>query len=433
MSLGHVHYGLLFTDRFFRMTYIYPLQNLTNDIIKQMAAFFAHLGTSPKCLISDFDTMLIGGKAGEYLNSLKIHLNAAPANTQDKNRLVERHWQTMMDMTWNWLASTELPATFWYYAVKRVAEVCNYFPMQLPDGQWTTPLEMAYCVKPDLRVFFKLFSVAAVQRECQGNMHLGKFVAQSTPMIVSPNSTGLQFYSPSNGTFVSSIDYKLQLNVSSGSFFGLQYQPGVFIYRIDESNTIFAPTYQLDSSVYIHIHSPPSLAKVIGIPTHKSPDIYTVVFPDGSISKYSSSILNSAPSTSSSMAPMLLPSWIKGGANATLFLTHMAKPHHGILNMVDINWMFYPGKSKDGNSLPDLQDDFQQLLDSGQLFKGHAKFKNVYDTRNQLSLCELSLFPKVAILFGREIGQSNDDILLTIYDDSKDKSRPVTCVSKCYL
>jgi hypothetical protein len=45
--------------------------------------------------------------------------------------------------------------------------------------------------------------------------------------------------------------------------------------------------------------------------------------------------------------------------------------------------------------------------------------------------CELSLDPEVATLFGREIGQSNGDILLTIYDDSKDKSRPVTCIAKC--
>ena len=47
--------------------------------------------------------------------------------------------------------------------------------------------------------------------------------------------------------------------------------------------------------------------------------------------------------------------------------------------------------------------------------------------------CEYSLDPEVATLFGREIGQSNGDILLTICDDSKDKSRPVTCISKCYL
>jgi hypothetical protein len=44
------------------------------------------------------------------------------------------------------------------------------------------------------------------------------------------------------------------------------------------------------------------------------------------------------------------------------------------------------------------------------------------------AVCELSLDPEVATLFGREIGQSNGDILLTICDDSKDKSRPVTFV-----
>jgi len=48
VSLGNIHYGLLFTDRFSRMTYIYPLQNLTTDIHKQLEAFFAHLGFTPK-------------------------------------------------------------------------------------------------------------------------------------------------------------------------------------------------------------------------------------------------------------------------------------------------------------------------------------------------------------------------------------------------
>jgi hypothetical protein len=32
LSIGNIHYGLLFTDRFNRMTYIYPLQNLTSDL-----------------------------------------------------------------------------------------------------------------------------------------------------------------------------------------------------------------------------------------------------------------------------------------------------------------------------------------------------------------------------------------------------------------
>jgi len=33
-----------------------------------------------------------------------------------------------------------------------------------------------------------------------------------------------------------------------------------------------------------------------------------------------------------------------------------------------------------------LEANCQDLLDTGQLFKRHAKFKNVYDTRNQVCL-----------------------------------------------
>jgi hypothetical protein len=196
ISIGNIHYGLLFTDRFSRMTYVYPLQNLTGDIRKQLAAFFAHLGFSPKRLITDFDTKLIGGKAREYLNSLTIHINAAPAYRQVRNGLAERHWQTVVAMARNWLASAELPATFWYYAVKRATEVCNYFPTRLSCGTWTTPLELAHGQKPDLHVLFKPFSVAAVRRERHGDSKVGKFDPQSVPMIAigrCPNSNSIQF------------------------------------------------------------------------------------------------------------------------------------------------------------------------------------------------------------------------------------------------
>jgi hypothetical protein len=286
ISIGNIHYGLLFTDRFSRMTYLYPLQHLTTDIKKQMEAFFAHIGLVPRRLNSDFDLKLIGGKAREYLNGLLIHVNAAPAYRQDKNGLVERHWQTMVSMARNWLASAELSASFWFDAVRRAAEVCNYFPYKLEDGSYTTPFELVHQTKPDLRGLFKLFSLAAVCREHIGDDHLNKFEPQSLPMIAigrCPNSNGLQFYNPINGTFVSSIDYKFRSNVTSGTRFGYHYQPGTFIYRLDESTSVFAPKFALDSSVLVHTHSPPHVAKIIGIPSYDRPDIYTVAFNDGSI------------------------------------------------------------------------------------------------------------------------------------------------------
>jgi len=303
IALGNVHHGLLFTDRFSRMTYVYPLQNLTSDIRKQLETFFAHLGCLPKRLITDFDTKLIGGKAREYLNSLLIHTNAAPAHHQDKNGLAEWHWQTLVAMARSWLASAELPGSFWFFAVKRAAEICNYFPTKLDDGSWSTPLELAHNVKPDLRVLFKMFGVAAVRWERNGDHSLRKFESQSIPMIAvgkCQNSNAIQFYNPSNGTFVSSVDYKFQNNVTSGAFFGLKYQSGVFIYCLDESTNIFAPKFLLDSPVYVHTHSPPSVAKVIGIPTYNTPNVYTVSFKDGSIAEYTDDLLSAVSSPISS-------------------------------------------------------------------------------------------------------------------------------------
>lgn len=202
-----------------------------------------------------------------------------------------------------------------------------------------------------------------------------------------PTSSGIQFYNPANGMFTSSIDYRFQNHVTSGTYFNLKYQPGVFIYRLDESTTNFAPKFNLESKVYVHTHSPPSVATVIGIPTYSSPEIYTVTFKDGSISEYSSEMLSSAPVSIPSDTSSLLPTWVKGGAPATLFLETMSKPRHGKLQLGDDNeWYFYPGKSSVGTILPDLSASIQQLMDSGQIFRGHAKFKNVYDTRAQLGL-----------------------------------------------
>jgi len=93
-----------------------------------------------------------------------------------------------------------------------------------------------------------------------------------------PTSNGLQFYNPQNGTIVSSINYKFQPHVTSGSRFGYKYQPGTFVYHLDETNIIYSPKFPLDSEVFIHTHSPPHRATIIGVPTYTNPDIYAVKY-----------------------------------------------------------------------------------------------------------------------------------------------------------
>jgi hypothetical protein len=270
----------------------------------------------------------------------------------------------------------------------------------MEDGTISTPFELAHQSKPDLRVLFKPFALAAVWQERSGDNVLEKFAPQSIPMIAigrCPTSNGLQFYNPENSTFISSIEYTFQHHVTSGTKFGFRYQPGTFIYRLDESNTIFAPKFKLDSMVYVNTHSPPSLATVIGLPTDSTPVTYTVKFSDGIIAEYlgSSDVLTLAPDLFSQHVPSILPHWIKGGCTATLFLNEMTKPNHGCLYEKEHgNWTFCTGNKFDlskGILLKDLSANVQHLLDSGQLFHGHTKFNRIYQARqqNHLKTCVL--------------------------------------------
>jgi hypothetical protein len=442
ISIGNIHYGLLIRDRFSRMTYLYPLRNLTSDIQKQLEAFFAHIGIVPRRLISDFDLKLIGGKAREYLNSLLVHVNATPASRQDKNGLAERQWQTMVSMARNWLSAAELPSTFWYYAVRRASEVCNYFPLQLEDGSFSTPFELGHQCKPDLRVLFPTFCLAAVRRERVGDERIHKFDSQSLPMIAvgrCTNSDGLLFYNPVNGTFVSSIDYVIQPHITSGARFGYKYQPGTFIFRLDESTTVFEPKFPLESKVLVHTHSPPHLATVVGVPSYSRPDVYTVSFADGSLAEYTTkeNILELALVSATNSSPVsILPFWIQGVVNATLFLHNMSKPRHGKLfqNPSDNEWVFCPGTTTDitkGTTLSNLSATCQNLLDTGQLFRGHTKFRRVYQTRNQVQLRDsvlrhvtahgLSSFvAPVSLKQISKMSQNDQDIWHAVYDEEFD-------------
>jgi hypothetical protein len=205
---------------------------------------------------------------------------------------------------------------------------------------------------------------------------------------------------------VSSIDNKFQYNVTSGAHFGFKYQPGTFIYRLDESTSIFAPKFPLESSVFVHTHLPPSVGSIVGIPLYDHPNVYTVSFKDGSISEYNQDLLGLVPEHCPIKTSTLLPPWVKGGANATLFLHTMPKPRHGTLQQnQDGTWSFYPGKSStDGITLSNLEANCQELLDRGHdqiliVFKSkfQEKTPNIFFVQYLVKLTSTHIFTHVNV------------------------------------
>jgi len=118
----------------------------------------------------------------------------------------------------------------------------------------------------------------------------------------------------------------------------------------------------------------------------------TVKFHDDSIAEYSLSenLLEATSAPCPKSVSSILPDWIKGGATATLFLSNMTKPKHGKLYSNNTGeWYFCAGKNTDINKgilLSDLTANSHYLLESGQLFRGHAKFQRVFQARDQLLL-----------------------------------------------
>ena len=98
-----------------------------------------------------------------------------------------------------------------------------------------------------------------------------------------------------------------QYNVSSGAYFGMKYQPGTFIYRLDKSTTVFTPKFPIDSTVHVHTHSPPSTDTIIGLPSYDAPNVYTVSFCDGSVSEYTDNLLSLVPDHNLPTQSSLLP------------------------------------------------------------------------------------------------------------------------------
>ncbi len=101
--------------------------------------------------------------------------------------------------------------------------------MRLDSDTWSTPLELAHGTKPDLCVLFKMFGLAAVQRERVGDSRLRKFDSQSVPMIAvgrCSTSNSILFYNPVNSMFVSSIDNKFQPEYNEWCSFWLQMPIG---------------------------------------------------------------------------------------------------------------------------------------------------------------------------------------------------------------
>ncbi|GJV84634.1 retrotransposon protein, putative, ty1-copia subclass [Tanacetum coccineum] len=150
MSRQGASYFVTFTDDFSRYGYVYLLKH-KNEVFETFKVFQKEvenqLRNTIKSLCSDR-----GGEymSQEFLDHLRDHGIIAyrtPPYTPQHNGVFETRNQTLLDMVRSMMSQTNLPKSFWDYALEFVARILNMVPTKKVDK---TPYEVWHGQAPKL-------------------------------------------------------------------------------------------------------------------------------------------------------------------------------------------------------------------------------------------------------------------------------------------
>jgi hypothetical protein len=399
-SIGGVRYTLLLVDKFSRYKFIYGLKNLTSSLKEAMQKFLLDCGTKPVLIRTDFDYKLMGGEVAKLLTEEQIQVESAPPYHQSQNRLVERHWQTLVNMARNWLTSSQLPTDYWYFAIKRACEVSNIMPTKV-NSKLTTPYELVFQQKVDYRCLIPIFCTSYIkQHRKTGGSHKNKWLNRTLKCILvgkCPKSDSLLFYHPpSKQTLSCSEGYRFDTSTPSGPQFGEHYNGDFFFNTKSALSTVHRPpAHEENATVYFPDEQGAYIeAKVLHVPIKEDSEPYTIQSViSGDIHEYLGEELldhdlTNVPSNDPDKGAPLFPNmtWIKENAKATLYLpATMPKPQQGRLrlNSETNMWQFWPGRVDriPPIDLPNFDSIAPSMVHNRKLFDGWLKLSRVLTAR----------------------------------------------------
>jgi hypothetical protein len=103
----------------------------------------------------DQDAVTRGSHVKRWLSDNKIVLQMSTAFKQSQNGQIERDMQNVLDRARTFLASYDVPQSWWWHAVKEAIWFINRSPTSKNDNK--TPLELMYNKKPDMKEMIPFF------------------------------------------------------------------------------------------------------------------------------------------------------------------------------------------------------------------------------------------------------------------------------------
>src|ERR1041385_7160348 len=194
---GGYLYFVTFTDDLGRYGYIY-LMKQKSETFEKFKEFQNevenHRDKKIKFLRSDRGGEYLSHEFREHLIERGIVSQLTPPRTPQRNGVSERRNRTLLDMVRSMMSLTDLPLSFWGYALETAAFTLNMAPSKSVE---TTPYELWFGNKPKLS-FLKVWGCDVYVKKLQPDKLEPK--AEKCIFIGYPKETiGYTFYHRSEG------------------------------------------------------------------------------------------------------------------------------------------------------------------------------------------------------------------------------------------
>ena len=234
---GGYRYFLTFTDDLSRYGYIYLMKH-KSETFEKFKEFQNevenHRNKKIKFLRSDRGGEYLSYEFGTHLRQCGIVSQLTPPGTPQRNGVSERRNRTLLDMVRSMMSLTDLPLSFWGYALETAAFTLNRAPSKSVE---TTPYELWFGNKPKLS-FLKVWGCDAYVKRLQPDKLEPK--SEKCVFIGYPKETiGYTFYHRSEGkVFVA----------KNGSFLEKEFLSKEVSGRKVELDEVIEPSLEFESS-----------------------------------------------------------------------------------------------------------------------------------------------------------------------------------------
>src|SRR4051812_14418519 len=194
---GGYRYVLTLTDDLSRYGYIYLMKH-KSETFKKFKEFQSEVENQRdkriKFLRSDRGGEYLSHEFGTHLRKCGIVSQLTPPGTPQRNGVSERRNRTLLDMVRSMMSLTDLPLSFWGYALDTAAFTLNRASSKCVE---TTPYELWNGSKPNIS-FLKIWGCDAYVKRLQSNK-LDPKADKCYFVGYAKYTVGYSFYHPFDG------------------------------------------------------------------------------------------------------------------------------------------------------------------------------------------------------------------------------------------